>query len=128
MKDNQKEEKDGMNQDYNKVNAKLLSILAYIGPLFIMGKVAVEKDEPGVKFHCRQGGILFAFVAVGYLAVSYTHLPGIRCFLPWIAGGCRKYKILLKHFPMIESVLSLPQKIIMKCCPKMRIRGKLYKN
>ena len=38
MKDNQKEEKDGMNQDYNKVNAKLLSILAYIGPLFIMGK------------------------------------------------------------------------------------------
>lgn len=64
-----------MNQEYNKVNVKLLSTLAYIGPLFIMGKVAVEKDEPEVKFHCRQGGILFVFVTVGYLVTT------LLCFL-----------------------------------------------
>jgi len=31
-----------MNEEYNKVNVKLLSILAYIGPLFLMGKLSVE--------------------------------------------------------------------------------------
>ena len=43
-----------MNEEYNKVNVKLLSILAYIGPLFLMGKLSVEKDEPHVKFHTHQ--------------------------------------------------------------------------
>ena len=59
-----------MNEEYNKVNVKLLSILAYIGPLFLMGKLSVEKDEPHVKFHTHQGAI----------PVSYTHLT-----LPTIA-------------------------------------------
>lgn len=77
-----------MNQEYNKVNVKLLSVLAYIGPLFIMGKVAVEKDEPGVKFHCRQGGILFVFVAVGYLVTT------LLCFL-------------LNGFPAVAEILGL---------------------
>ena len=43
-----------MNEEYNKVNVKLLSILAYIGPLFLMGKLSVEKDEPHVKFHTQR--------------------------------------------------------------------------
>ena len=55
-----------MNEEYNKVNVKLLSILAYIGPLFLMGKLSVEKDEPHVKFHTHQGAILFCFVAGAY--------------------------------------------------------------
>lgn len=59
-----------MNDNQNKVNVKLLSILAYVGPLFIMGRVAVEKEEPEVEFHSRQGGFLFAFVAVGYVITT----------------------------------------------------------
>lgn len=77
-----------MNQEYNKVNVKLLSILAYISPLFIMGKVAVEKDVPAVKFHCRQGGILFIFTAVGYLVTT------LLCFL-------------LGPFPAVAEILGL---------------------
>ena len=56
-----------MNEPYNKVNVRLLCILSYIGPLFIMGRVAVEKEVPEVDFHSRQGGILFGFVAGAYL-------------------------------------------------------------
>ncbi|MCI9272799.1 MAG: hypothetical protein HFE39_02455 [Clostridiales bacterium] len=63
-----------MNQEHSKVNITLLSVLAYIGPLFIMGRVAVEKDVPEVEFHSRQGGILFAFTAIGYL------ITAILCF------------------------------------------------
>ncbi len=48
-------------------NVRLLSILAYIGPLFIMGRVAVEKDNDEVAFHARQGQVLFISVAVAYL-------------------------------------------------------------
>ena len=59
-----------MNEEYNKVNVKLLSILAYIGPLFLMGKLSVEKDEPHVKFHTHQGAILFCFVAGAYVVTS----------------------------------------------------------
>lgn len=63
-----------MNYRYDKSNIKLLSVLAYIGPLFVVGLFAVEKDSPEVKFHSRQGEILFALVALSYLfsyAVSY---------------------------------------------------------
>ena len=60
-----------VNYGYDKSNIKLLSVLAYIGPLFVMGLFAVEKDSPEVKFHSRQGGILFALVALLYF-VSYV--------------------------------------------------------
>ena len=66
-----------MNEEYNKVNVKLLSILAYIGPLFLMGKLSVEKDEPHVKFHTHQGAILFCFVAGAYV-VGMTSAPSKR--------------------------------------------------
>lgn len=56
-----------MNQEYNRLNVKVLSIIAYLGPLFIAGKLAVEKSEPLVKFHSSQGAILFGFEIVSYL-------------------------------------------------------------
>lgn len=59
-----------MNEQSNKLNVRLLSILSYVGPLFIMGRVAVEKEEPEVDFHSKQGGILFAFTAGGYLITT----------------------------------------------------------
>lgn len=77
-----------MNEEYNKVNVKLLSILAYIGPLFLMGKLSVEKDEPNVKFHAHQGAALFGFVAGAYLITS---------LLCW----------LLSSFPAVQEILGL---------------------
>lgn len=50
-----------MKHEYNKLNVKVLSVIAYLGPLFIAGKLSVEKNQPDVKFHCNQGFILFCF-------------------------------------------------------------------
>lgn len=64
-----------MDQEYDKLNVRLLSILAYVGPLFMMGKVAVEKEHPEVKFHARQGSILFVFTVLAY------GIATLLCFL-----------------------------------------------
>ena len=74
-----------MNEEYNKVNVKLLSILAYIGPLFLMGKLSVEKDEPHVKFHTHQGAILFCFVAGAYVVTSLLSVK-------FLSGGARNFQ------------------------------------
>ena len=47
------------NLKYNKVNIKLLSALSYIGPLFLIGRFSVEKDSEQLKFHNKQGEVLF---------------------------------------------------------------------
>ena len=63
-----------MCEEHNKLNVRLLCILSYIGPLFIMGRVAVEKDVPEVEFHSRQGGALFCVTAVVYILAGLVHL------------------------------------------------------
>lgn len=62
-----------MSEEYNKLNVRLLCVLSYIGPLFIMGRVAVEKDVPEVEFHSRQGGALFCVTAAAYLLAGLLH-------------------------------------------------------
>ena len=58
----------------NNSTVKLITILDYIGILFILG-FFVEKDNEDVKFHTNQGIILCIFdIAVSIVAVSYTHL------------------------------------------------------
>ncbi len=44
---------------YNKANVKFLSVISYVGPLFLVGKFSLEKNCESVKFHVRQGEILF---------------------------------------------------------------------
>lgn len=67
-------EESAVREEYNKLNVRLLCILSYIGPLFIMGRVAVEKDVPEVDFHSRQGGALFCVTAVAYILAGLLHV------------------------------------------------------
>lgn len=61
----------------NNGTAKVISILDYIGILWILG-LFVEKDDPDVKFHTNQGLVLFLLdVAVGVVNL-------ILGFLSWI--------------------------------------------
>lgn len=55
-------------------NTKLMSILAYIGPLIIVSYL-VAKDNPSVKFHIKQGGVLFVVeIAVYALSLVFSFL------------------------------------------------------
>jgi uncharacterized membrane protein len=53
---------------------KLMSILAYVGPLIIVSYL-VAKDTASVKFHIKQGGVLFVIeIAVWVLSVMLPYL------------------------------------------------------
>ena len=55
--------------EYNKFNIKFLSVISYLGPLFIIGKFSLEKDEEHVKFNVNQGEILFYLISILYILV-----------------------------------------------------------
>lgn len=54
-----------MNED--NTNVRFLSAISYIGVLFLIGHFAVEKNNPDLRFHKYQGGVLFAVFSFLYL-------------------------------------------------------------
>lgn len=54
--------------DENNGNIRFLSAISYVGVLFIIGHFAVEKDNPDLRFHTYQGGVLFCVFTVFYLS------------------------------------------------------------
>ena len=56
-----------MKIDENNSNIRFLSAISYLGILFVIGRFAVEKDNPDLRFHTYQGGVLFGLFSVLYL-------------------------------------------------------------
>ena len=86
-----------MNYDEDKSNIKLLSVLAYIGPLFFMGMFSVDKNNPKVKFHTRQGCILFILVFLSY-SLSYLIVK------------------ILHSFPAVSEIIGLLLFVLISVC------------
>lgn len=59
---------------FSESNIKFLAIIAYLGPLFVVGKCAVEKESAELKFHCKQGEILFYSMTIltGFILIFNT--------------------------------------------------------
>ncbi len=82
-------------EKFDKFNVKFLSIISYIGPLFLIGKFSVEKDSDQVRFHSKQGEILFYTMSCLSLIVLILQLTlsslfetiEIICLLSYIAIG-----------------------------------------
>lgn len=51
----------------DNTNIKFLSAISYIGVLFLIGHFAVEKNNPDLRFHKYQGGVLCAAFSFLYL-------------------------------------------------------------
>ena len=76
-------------------NTKLNSILAYIGPLFLVG-LLTDKENPKVMFHVNQGLVLLlASFAVSIVALVLDILP-IGSLIPDLvrAAGWLGYTVL----------------------------------
>ena len=58
----------------NNGNIRFLSAISYIGILFVIGHFAVEKNNPDLRFHTYQGGMLFLFFSVLYFADFLIYL------------------------------------------------------
>ncbi|MDQ5983625.1 MAG: hypothetical protein RUMPE_00649 [Eubacteriales bacterium SKADARSKE-1] len=77
------------------LNIKILSALSYVGPLFIIGKFAVEKNSPEVKFHSDQGKVLFSLMLIVLLVIisldifltSFSESISVIFFLIYIGAG-----------------------------------------
>ncbi len=64
----------------NNSNIRFLSAISYIGILFVIGHFAVEKDNPDLRFHTFQGGVLFAVFTSAYF-VDFL-LYSVLFFMP----------------------------------------------
>lgn len=91
----------------NNPNAKLFSILAYFGILWIVGLLAA-KDDLFVKYHVNQGLILFILgVAGGIVGVIpliggiISAIVSVVCFVFMILGIVNAVKGEMKPLPFI---------------------------
>ena len=66
----------------NNGNIRFLSVISYIGILFVIGHFAVEKNNPDLRFHTFQGGVLFAFFTLAYFGDFLLYL--VLSFAPEI--------------------------------------------
>ena len=102
----------------NNSTAKVISILDYIGILWILG-LFIEKDDPDVKFHTNQGLILFLLEVVTgvfsvlsvipILGIVFTlagGLLGIVCLVLAILGIVNAAHGLQKPLPVIGTLFS----------------------
>lgn len=60
--------------DENNGNIRFLSAISYLGVFFIIGHFAVEKDNPDLRFHTFQGGVLFCGISMLYLSDFLLYL------------------------------------------------------
>ena len=70
----------------NNGNIRFLSAISYIGVLFVIGHFAVEKNNPDLRFHTFQGGVLFAYFVVLYfldflLYLALSFFPALQTIL-----------------------------------------------
>ena len=69
-------------------NIRFLSAISYVSILFIIGHFAVEKNNPDLRFHTFQGGVLFVFFTVLYSIDFLLYL-------------------LLSAFPVVQTIIIL---------------------
>ncbi len=58
----------------NNSNIRFLSCISYIGILFVIGHFAVERNNPDLRFHTFQGGVLFSFFTLAYFGDFLLYL------------------------------------------------------
>ncbi|HEY5467407.1 MAG TPA: hypothetical protein VIL27_10290 [Clostridia bacterium] len=97
-------------------NTRLYSILAYIGPLFLVGLLS-DKDNPKVMFHVNQGLTLFlaefavflvsAIIGItnlglfDFISAVVNYVGGLACFVLAIMGILNANNGVEKELPVI---------------------------
>ena len=101
----------------NNGNIRFLSAISYIGVLFVIGHFAVEKNNPDLRFHTFQVGVLFASFTVLYfldflLYLALSFVPELQL----IAGFLLTLAISIAYALMIVfgviSALKFEQKLL----------------
>ena len=100
----------------NNSTAKVITILDYIGFLWILG-LFVEKNNEDVKFHTNQGLILFIYnVIAGVLNAALSWIP----LVGWIFGVCCWILTVLGKF--VWAAFCPPRRFPWVVCGSIRCR------
>ncbi len=102
-----------MNEDNG--NIRFLSAISYIGVLFLVGHFAVEKNNPDLRFHKYQGGVLFSFFALLYLfdllvCLLFSFSSGIQGILSFILTTSISLAYLFMVIIGISSAIKFEQR------------------
>ena len=98
-------------------NIRFLSAISYIGILFLIGCFAVEKNNPDLRFHTFQGGVLFVFFAILYffdflLYMLLSFIPALcSVIIPLLTIGISVAYIMMIGMGVI-SAMTLQQKVL----------------
>ena len=70
-------------------NIRFLSAISYLGVLFLVGHFAVERDNPDLRFHKYQGGILclsfsFLYLTDMLICLLFSFSPQLQAIVSFI--------------------------------------------
>ena len=76
-----------MNEENGKI--RFLSAISYLGVLFLVGHFAVERDNPDLRFHKYQGGILclsfsFLYLTDMLICLLFSFSPQLQAIVSFI--------------------------------------------
>ncbi len=99
----------------NNDNIRFLSAISYIFVFFIVGHFAVEKDNPDLRFHKFQGGVLFGVFSVLYfldfiLIMIFSFSSGLQTMLGFILTSAITLAYIFLIVFGIRSALKFEQK------------------
>ena len=70
-------------------NIRFLSAISYLGVLFLVGHFAVERDNPDLRFHKYQGGLLclsfsFLYLTDMLICLLFSFSPQLQAIVSFI--------------------------------------------
>ncbi len=103
--------------DENNQNIRFLSAISYIGVFFVIGHFAVERNNPELRFHKYQGGVLFCFFALLYmmnalLSLILSFFPPIQIILSFLIYLALTVAYVILAVMGIKSALCFNQVIL----------------
>lgn len=106
-----------MKIDENNDNIRFLSAISYLGVLFVVGRFAVEKDNPDLRFHTYQGGVLFGVFAALYLCDFLLYLimsiaPALQIILTLLTTVAISAAYLILMIIGITSAVKFEQRLL----------------
>ncbi len=101
----------------NNENVRFLSVISYLPFLFIVGHFAVEKDNPDLRFHKFQGGVLCAVFSALYLAdlilcLLFSFSSGLQSIVAFLLTAAITIAYVLMISFGIRAARAFEQKIL----------------
>ena len=96
-------------------NIRFLSAISYLGVLFLIGHFAVERDNPDLRFHKYQGGILclsflFLYMIDLLICLLFSFSPQLQAVVSFILTSAVSIAYIFMIYFGVSSALKFRQR------------------